>query len=172
MIIFGLDNNAYNNSPDEFATEAQYMRDWQKNGPLGVLIDIVHYIRTPTQSNLFREAQRAVEVRRMVVLVSPGLVDGLTLAQKEALHIRKSLVADSSKILRLALEWRLYPRFCSWVFLPVVLAVDLIHGTGRLRIVRGPVGDDVGALASLLDGRRLMLRVDLLSGHVSLFVDG
>jgi hypothetical protein len=60
MIIFGLDNNAYKNSPDEFATEAQYMRDWRKNGPLGVLIDIVHYIRTPTQSDLFREAQRAV----------------------------------------------------------------------------------------------------------------
>jgi hypothetical protein len=60
MIIFGLDNDVYNNSPDEFAAEAQYMRDWRNNKILGVLINIVHYIRTPTQSDLFREAQRAV----------------------------------------------------------------------------------------------------------------
>jgi hypothetical protein len=59
MIMFGVDGDAYNNSTEEIATEDLYMREWRKDGPLGVLIDIVNYIRTPTQHDRFKDAQRA-----------------------------------------------------------------------------------------------------------------
>jgi hypothetical protein len=60
MIIFGLDKDAYNNDTGEHATETQYLQEWRQEGPLGTLVDIVNYIRTPKQHDLFREAQAAV----------------------------------------------------------------------------------------------------------------
>lgn len=35
------------------------MQEWRKEGPLGVLIDVINYIKTPQQYELFREFQRA-----------------------------------------------------------------------------------------------------------------
>lgn len=60
MIIFGLDEAAYHDSAEEFKVETQYLKDWRKEGPLGVLIDIINYIKTPTQHELFADAQRSV----------------------------------------------------------------------------------------------------------------
>ena len=33
------------------------MAEWRKHGPLGVLIDIINYIKTPQQYDLFRDFQ-------------------------------------------------------------------------------------------------------------------
>ncbi|KAF1829970.1 hypothetical protein BDW02DRAFT_125006 [Decorospora gaudefroyi] len=59
MIMFGLDSDAYDNSTEEIAAEELYIRQWRKDGPLGLLINIISYIRTPTQHDRFRDAQRA-----------------------------------------------------------------------------------------------------------------
>jgi hypothetical protein len=58
MLIFGYDAHAYNNDTDEHKTETAYLRDWRQNGPLGVLIDIINYIKTPQQHDLFADFQR------------------------------------------------------------------------------------------------------------------
>jgi hypothetical protein len=60
MIMFGVDNDAFNNSEDEFKVEAQYLKEWRNDGPLGTLISIINYIRTSIQHDLFAEAQRTV----------------------------------------------------------------------------------------------------------------
>ncbi|KAI0569426.1 hypothetical protein Alg130_11650 [Pyrenophora tritici-repentis] len=41
-----------------YSTEEQYMREWRKDGPIGVLVDIINYIKTPQQYELFRSFQR------------------------------------------------------------------------------------------------------------------
>ena len=62
--MFGLDKEAYNNDiVDEHDTEARYLRDWRRDGPLGVLIDIINYIKTPQQHDLFASLQRLVNDR-------------------------------------------------------------------------------------------------------------
>jgi hypothetical protein len=46
--MFGLDKEAYNgDSSNEQNTETRYLRDWRRDGPLGVLVDIINYIKTP-----------------------------------------------------------------------------------------------------------------------------
>jgi hypothetical protein len=60
MIIFGHNKDAYNNSDKELLTEAQFLQEWRRQGPLGTLIDIINYITTPQQHELFADAQRAV----------------------------------------------------------------------------------------------------------------
>jgi hypothetical protein len=37
-----------------------YIKEWRQQGPLGVLIDVINYIKTPQQYELFREFQHAV----------------------------------------------------------------------------------------------------------------
>jgi hypothetical protein len=64
MIMFGVNEDAYNNDDiHEHDTETRYLRDWRRNGPLGVLIDIINYIRTPQQYDLFASLQRSVNDR-------------------------------------------------------------------------------------------------------------
>jgi hypothetical protein len=55
MLIFGYDAHAYNNDTNKHKTETAYLRDWRQNGPLGVLIDIINYIKTPHQHDLFAD---------------------------------------------------------------------------------------------------------------------
>jgi hypothetical protein len=57
-IIFGNDKDAYNNAADEHKDKEVFMAEWRKHGPLGVLIDIVNYIETPQQYELFADFQR------------------------------------------------------------------------------------------------------------------
>jgi hypothetical protein len=46
--MFGLDKEAYNNNiVNEHNTEERYLRDWRRDSLLGVLIDIINYIKTP-----------------------------------------------------------------------------------------------------------------------------
>jgi hypothetical protein len=34
------------------------MREWRKDGPIGVLVNVINYIKTPQQYELFRSFQR------------------------------------------------------------------------------------------------------------------
>ncbi|KAI1560631.1 hypothetical protein A1F97_11252, partial [Pyrenophora tritici-repentis] len=49
---------AYGNTQEQYNTEEQYMREWRKDGPIGVLVDVINYIKTPQQYELFRGYQR------------------------------------------------------------------------------------------------------------------
>jgi hypothetical protein len=57
-IIWGKDKDAYNNAPDEHRDEEILMAEWRKHGPLGVLMGIINYIKTPQQYELFADVQR------------------------------------------------------------------------------------------------------------------
>ncbi|KAF7568869.1 hypothetical protein PtrM4_112840 [Pyrenophora tritici-repentis] len=57
-IIFGTNKDAYGNTQEQYNTEEQYMREWRKDGPIGVLVDVINYIKTPQQYELFRGYQR------------------------------------------------------------------------------------------------------------------
>jgi hypothetical protein len=46
-IIFGRDKAAYDNAVEEHNTEEGFMDEWRKDGLLGVLIDVINYIKTP-----------------------------------------------------------------------------------------------------------------------------
>ncbi|RYN60367.1 hypothetical protein AA0117_g13082 [Alternaria alternata] len=58
-VIFGGDKDAYDNAAEKLNIEEVYLQEWRKQGPLGVLIDVINYIKTPRQYELFREFQRA-----------------------------------------------------------------------------------------------------------------
>ncbi|KAF7443136.1 Dimer-Tnp-hAT domain containing protein [Pyrenophora tritici-repentis] len=59
-IIFGSNQEAYNNNNDEqLQTEEVYMQEWRQEGPLGVLIDVINHIKTPQQHEIFRSFQTA-----------------------------------------------------------------------------------------------------------------
>jgi hypothetical protein len=57
-IIFGKDKDAYDNAVEEHNHEEKFMHEWRKHGPLGVLMDIINYIKTPQQHELFATFQR------------------------------------------------------------------------------------------------------------------
>lgn len=54
-IIRGTDKDAYHNAQEHHDTEEDYMQQWRQHGPLGVLIDIINYIKTSQQYDLFRQ---------------------------------------------------------------------------------------------------------------------
>jgi hypothetical protein len=58
-IIFGANTESYDNVAEQLDTEVVYMQEWRKQGPLGVLIDVINYIKTPQQYELFRSFQHA-----------------------------------------------------------------------------------------------------------------
>jgi hypothetical protein len=58
-IMFGVNRAAYNNVAEQLDTEEAYMQEWRNQGPLGVLTDVINYIKTPQQYELFREFQHA-----------------------------------------------------------------------------------------------------------------
>jgi hypothetical protein len=55
--MFGTDSDAYDNAAINESEEAFYMRQWRKDGPLGVFLDIVNYINTPKQWSIFNDCQ-------------------------------------------------------------------------------------------------------------------
>ncbi|RYN15484.1 hypothetical protein AA0113_g12563 [Alternaria arborescens] len=63
MIIFGFNKDAYDNDQDEHKTETAYLQEWRQQGPLSVLIDIINYIQTPQQHDLFANCQRRVNAK-------------------------------------------------------------------------------------------------------------
>ncbi|KAG9375578.1 hypothetical protein A1F94_013867 [Pyrenophora tritici-repentis] len=58
-IIFGSNQEAYNNNDEQLQTEEVYMQEWRQEGPLGVLIDVINHIKTPQQHEIFRSFQTA-----------------------------------------------------------------------------------------------------------------
>lgn len=54
-IMFGVDKDAFKNDSSQCQLKEQFLQDWRKNGPLGVLIDVLNYIKTPRQHDLIRE---------------------------------------------------------------------------------------------------------------------
>jgi hypothetical protein len=56
-IIFGKNKEAYNNAAEEHASEQAFMAQWRRDGSLGVLIDVINYIKTPQQYELFADFQ-------------------------------------------------------------------------------------------------------------------
>ena len=57
-LLWGRDCNSYNNSASELTTEDDYIGEWRRDGPLGVLMAIVNHIKTPRQYELFESFQR------------------------------------------------------------------------------------------------------------------
>jgi hypothetical protein len=47
MLLWGKNSASYNNKAAQLATESEYMSQWRRNGPLGMLLEIVNYIKTP-----------------------------------------------------------------------------------------------------------------------------
>jgi hypothetical protein len=45
--MFGKDRAAYKNKVEEHKDEEDFIDKWQKDRPLGVLIDVINYIKTP-----------------------------------------------------------------------------------------------------------------------------
>ena len=57
-IMFGRDIDAYDNASENKTMKEFYMKEWRKEGPLGVFLDIVNYINTPNQWRVFEDCQR------------------------------------------------------------------------------------------------------------------
>jgi hypothetical protein len=58
VLLWGKDTNAYDNTASELTDKNRFMRDWRRNGALGVLLSIINYIKTPQQYALFADSQR------------------------------------------------------------------------------------------------------------------
>jgi hypothetical protein len=75
--VFGKDKGVYNNAGINLYDEQKYRHEWRKDGPLGILIAIINYIKTPQQYDLFSNFQKLPNTemprdrRRMLELVRP-----------------------------------------------------------------------------------------------------
>ena len=49
LLLWGKDADAFNSdgATSDLTEETQLMRDWRRNGPLGVLLGVIRYIKTP-----------------------------------------------------------------------------------------------------------------------------
>jgi hypothetical protein len=57
-LLWGKDSDAFDNIVQELANESDFMNKWRSYGPLGVLLSIINYIKTPQQHQLFEDFQR------------------------------------------------------------------------------------------------------------------
>ena len=57
-LLWGKDNDAFNNDSSELTDEASFMEEWRRSGALGLLLGIINYIKTPQQYALFENFQR------------------------------------------------------------------------------------------------------------------
>lgn len=55
--MFGTDADAFDNAAEHTKEEEFYMKEWQRDGPLRVFLDIVNYINTPKQWSIFADCQ-------------------------------------------------------------------------------------------------------------------
>ena len=46
-LLWGNNQQAYDNTPEELSDEVRFMREWRKDSPLSVLLDVINYIKTP-----------------------------------------------------------------------------------------------------------------------------
>jgi hypothetical protein len=56
-LLWGNNNDAYDNDSSEAAVESELLRNWREDGPLGVLLSVINYIKTPQQLELFETFQ-------------------------------------------------------------------------------------------------------------------
>lgn len=77
-VIYGVDKDAFDNKVSQAKTEEQLLREWRRQGPLGLLVDVLHSIRTPQQYNIFNALQKDIlesdsskGVRKSVKLLEP-----------------------------------------------------------------------------------------------------
>jgi hypothetical protein len=56
-LLWGNNNNAYNNNSSKLAVESELLCNWRENGPLGMLLSVINYIKTPQQLELFEKFQ-------------------------------------------------------------------------------------------------------------------
>jgi hypothetical protein len=54
----GKDRNVYENDGGNLEDEEQFMQDWRKYGPIGVLFDIIASICTPQSQQLLQRLQQ------------------------------------------------------------------------------------------------------------------
>lgn len=59
----GRDRDAYGNAAAQINTDELYMKEWRKQGPSGMLIDVINYIKIPQQYELLRDFQCAANAR-------------------------------------------------------------------------------------------------------------
>jgi hypothetical protein len=52
-LLWGQDTDAYDNDARELANESKFMSEWRRDRPLGVLLSVINYIKTPQQDELF-----------------------------------------------------------------------------------------------------------------------
>jgi hypothetical protein len=57
-LLWGKEANAFDNDASKLAEESEFMTEWRRDGPLGVLLDVINYIKTPQQYALFADFQR------------------------------------------------------------------------------------------------------------------
>jgi hypothetical protein len=57
-LLWGKNSSAYNNDASKLPDEDNFMRGWRREGPLGVLLDIITYIKTPQQYAQFARFQQ------------------------------------------------------------------------------------------------------------------
>ena len=56
-LLWGQDEDAYDNNKRELTDETEFMDEWRRDGPLGVLLSVINYIKTPQQYELFSSFQ-------------------------------------------------------------------------------------------------------------------
>ncbi|KAF1937279.1 hypothetical protein EJ02DRAFT_304638, partial [Clathrospora elynae] len=54
----GRDRNTFENESANFSTEEQFMEEWRKYGPIGVLFDFIASIFTPQTQQFLEQYQR------------------------------------------------------------------------------------------------------------------
>jgi hypothetical protein len=54
-LLFGKDKDAYDNAEEQMLEEETFMQQWRKNGALGTLLAVIHFIKTPQQHQLFTD---------------------------------------------------------------------------------------------------------------------
>ncbi|KAI1668043.1 Dimer-Tnp-hAT dimerization containing protein [Pyrenophora tritici-repentis] len=57
-LLWGKDGDAFNNDARELHDEHDFIEEWRRVGPLGVLLSVISYIKTPQQHKLFEDFQR------------------------------------------------------------------------------------------------------------------
>ncbi|KAG9385550.1 Dimer-Tnp-hAT domain containing protein [Pyrenophora tritici-repentis] len=58
MLLWGEEKESYDNEETERVNEAENMATWRGDGPLGVLLAVINYIKTPQQYALFEKYQK------------------------------------------------------------------------------------------------------------------
>jgi hypothetical protein len=63
VLLWGKKAEAFNDDhcSSDIAEETELMRDWRRNGPLGVLLGVINYIKTLQQYALFEKFQRLAQ---------------------------------------------------------------------------------------------------------------